>query len=514
MRWGGLFVLVVFAAILPTVYAVELTEEFAKDYISVSYVTITGDAHFSHIDTDGDGAYDAVVVLDTAIGKLRIIKFGSSGVYKTFEIPISSSYALNTITIPGEPSKIVVGSKYLSVFNSEGKLLWEIQNLTSSVFSIAIADLNGDGNEDEIVIGLWNKIDAFDRNGVKLWERDISGRGENIASIDLNQDGIKEGVVLSEGSSLSLISSRGGLIKRFGKEFFKNRIMKVETVDVDGDGYASEIIAVDNTGKVLAFNSSSKIWESAVYYEEGTKVKVLRLDTEEGIFVYSSFIYKFSKKGEKETYYEGVPNDVVAIDFNGDGRTESFAGASDKKIFAIKDGAQVGYYVDNDKKISPYNKTGARALASFDYDGDGALDDLLGVNSDNQLIIVSHLKSKMKGRIVILANLIDYSLASDLFEYLRNAGYEVVHVLPENFASYKSEKNIVILGGHKAPDGVGETVGGLLSGEQKAMLEKPGAVERFTFSDIWAPGQRITVFAGNTREETKLAHRQYRKELL
>jgi len=285
---------------------------------------------------------------------------------------------------------------------------------------------------------------------------------------------------------------------------------------IEGDVHvAYAVINGEVKGNVYAMNRGGRLWESAVYYEESSRVKVLQLDTEKGaVFVYSSFIYKFTSDGVKQTYYKGVPNDVVAIDFNRDGRTDGFIGASDKKIYAIKNGVQVGYYLQDSRKISPYNNTGAKVMAPFDYDGDGVMDDLLLVNIDNRLLIVSHLKSQAGGRVVVLANLIDYALASDLFEYLRNAGYEVVHVLPENFDSYKSEKNIIILGGHKAPDGVGEIVGDLLSAKQEAELEQKGAVKIFTFMDIWTPGQKIVVLAGNTREETKQAHRKHRGELV
>jgi len=343
----------------------------------------------------------------------------------------------------------------------------------------------------------------------------ISDRGDKLVALDLDRDGVKESVAIAESSTLYLVSSTGSVLERFGTGYFKDRIIKVEAVDLDGDGYTSELIVFDIKGNVYAMNREGKLWEDAVYYEQGTRVKILQLDTDSGaVYVYSSFLYRFTSGGVKQTYYKGVPNDVVAVDFNRDGRTEGFAGASDKKIYAIKNGVQVGYYEQNGKKVSPYNTTGAKVMTTFDYDGDGVKDDLLLVNIDNQLLIVSHLKSQVSGRVVVLANLIDYGLASDLFEYLRNAGYEVLHVLPQNFNSYKTEKNIVILGGHRAYDGVGEIVGDLLSAEQKAELEKPGAVKMFSFSNIWAPGQRIIVLAGNTREETKQAHRKHRGELL
>ncbi len=513
MRWGVLLVFVVLSVLLPAAYAEELTEEFAKDYTSVSYATVSGEAYFSYIDSEGDGSIDAVVVGDSATGNVRIVKFGTSEIFKSFKVTLGSTFALATITVKGSPSKIVIGSKYLEVYDSEGKLLWENKTLPSSVFSIAIADLNRDGNEDEIAVGLMDRILAFDKDGALLWEKEIYGRADNLVALDLNEDGVRESLAVSEGDLLSLLSPEGRQINKFEREYFNYRIVKVGAVDLNRDGYLSEIIVIDSGGEVFAFNRSDMIWKSEVNYESGTNLKIFQLDKGNDIFILSSSLYRFFPDGERQFYYIGKFRDAVAIDFSGDGRTESIVMGKSGEIYAIRNGKQVGYYLEDDEKISPYNRTGARALTPFDYDGDGVLDDLLVVNPDNQLLIVSHLKSHVSGKIIVLANLIDYALASDFFEYLRSSGYEAIHVLPENFDSYKTEKNIIILGGHKAPDGVGAIVGDLLSAEQKSELEKPGAVEMFTFEDIWAPGQHVIVLAGNTREETKQAHRKYRQDL-
>jgi hypothetical protein len=511
MRWGVLFIL---AILLPAAHGDELTEEFAKDYLHVSYATVSGSVYFSYIDEDGDGSYEGVVVGDSATGNVRIVKFGTSEVYKTLKVPLGNTFALATITSGGSPSRIIVGSKYLMAYDTEGNLLWENKNLPSGVFSITKVDLNGDGNEDEFVAGFSDKIIAFSKDGDVLWEMEISGRGDNIAAVDLDKDGVAESVFVAERNALSLISSKGKLINRFGREYFDYVTVKVGAVDLDHDGYLSDTVVIDSRGNVFAFNRSDLVWKGEIEYESGVNLKILQLDRESGVFVLSSSLYRFSADGERQFYYIGKFKDAAAIDFNGDGRTESIVMGKSSSIYAVKGGLQVGYYLEGEKKISPYNRTGARAITPFDYDGDGTLDDLLIVNTDNQLLVVSHLKSQVSGKIVILANLIDYALATDLFEYLRNAGYEVVHVMPENFDSYKSEKNIVILGGHRAYDGVGGIVGDLLSAEQKAELEKKGAARMFSFKDIWAPGQRVVVLAGSTREETKQAHRKYRGELL
>ncbi|MFQ5975678.1 MAG: hypothetical protein ACE5J5_05130 [Candidatus Hydrothermarchaeales archaeon] len=110
---------------------------------------------------------------------------------------------------------------------------------------------------------------------------------------------------------------------------------------------------------------------------------------------------------------------------------------------------------------------------------------------------------KPKPQIVILANPIDYGLASDFFGFLRNKGLEIVHATPDDFDQYKNKKFIVILGGPDAYDGVGGIVQEVLSEVEQNSIREAGARKKYVKTNIWSQGQRVTVIAGSDRNETK-----------
>ncbi len=116
-------------------------------------------------------------------------------------------------------------------------------------------------------------------------------------------------------------------------------------------------------------------------------------------------------------------------------------------------------------------------------------------------------------KIILLANSIDYELASGFVEFLTGQGIEVVHSSADDFTSHIGESFIVILGGPDAPEGVGHVVRGLLDeGEQEAVREA-GAVKFFALSDMWVTGQNVLVIAGSGRVQTVDAVNQYRVQV-
>ncbi|HKZ57814.1 MAG TPA: hypothetical protein VJ024_08940, partial [Thermodesulfovibrionales bacterium] len=118
-----------------------------------------------------------------------------------------------------------------------------------------------------------------------------------------------------------------------------------------------------------------------------------------------------------------------------------------------------------------------------------------------------------KPRIVVLANSIDYSMATDLFGFMGNRGIEVIKASAENFHLYKSEKFIVILGGPDAPEGVGEIVKEVLSEVQVESIREEGARRRYTKTNFWIQGQRVTVIAGSDRNATMKSHEEHREDV-
>ena len=111
--------------------------------------------------------------------------------------------------------------------------------------------------------------------------------------------------------------------------------------------------------------------------------------------------------------------------------------------------------------------------------------------------------------IVLLANSIDYPLAGDFISSLEAKGYRVIHITAEGFQDYRDLPIIVILGGHKAPEGVGSIVDQLLSEDVKQYLETRGNYGMFLVFNPYAQGQVVWIIAGNDRNLTRLAHATY-----
>jgi len=115
--------------------------------------------------------------------------------------------------------------------------------------------------------------------------------------------------------------------------------------------------------------------------------------------------------------------------------------------------------------------------------------------------------------IVLLANSIDYALAGDFISYLENKGTYVKRINASEFANYREEKFIVILGGPDAPEGVGEIVKEYLTKEEQSFLRTKGSRKMHvkTVQATTQTGeQKIFIFAGSDRNETKKAHEENR----
>ncbi len=111
-----------------------------------------------------------------------------------------------------------------------------------------------------------------------------------------------------------------------------------------------------------------------------------------------------------------------------------------------------------------------------------------------------------KPRVILLANSIDYTLASGFIGYLEGRGLEVVRATSGDFESYKNEAFIVILGGPDAPEGVGTVVQGVLTiseGNAVRTQGRPGGV--FKRIDQWRLGQKVYILAGIDRYATASA---------
>jgi hypothetical protein len=112
---------------------------------------------------------------------------------------------------------------------------------------------------------------------------------------------------------------------------------------------------------------------------------------------------------------------------------------------------------------------------------------------------------------VLLANSIDLALASDLVSYLEERGIELYIVNATNFSEYSNKQYVIILGGHRAYEGVGEIVAGVLSEDEKVQVEEGRAYIKKR--SVFRAGQVVYIFAGKDRNATAEAWKEAYEEV-
>jgi desulfoferrodoxin (superoxide reductase-like protein) len=113
---------------------------------------------------------------------------------------------------------------------------------------------------------------------------------------------------------------------------------------------------------------------------------------------------------------------------------------------------------------------------------------------------------------VLVANPIDYTRAKSLVTFLEDNGYEVINIAASELSQYQTENLIIILGGADALEGVGDVVRTVLDAREQELTRL--SAHYFLKRDVWAQDQRVFVFAGKDRDETKQAHEKYRDKIL
>jgi len=105
-------------------------------------------------------------------------------------------------------------------------------------------------------------------------------------------------------------------------------------------------------------------------------------------------------------------------------------------------------------------------------------------------------------QITILSNDIDWNIKGQYIkEHFEKLGAMVTRVKPDEFEAYKKNNIIIILGGPKAYDGVGEYVKQVLDeNEQEKVINGKQGI--FIKRDVWERGQIVIVLAGKDRYQT------------
>ncbi len=121
--------------------------------------------------------------------------------------------------------------------------------------------------------------------------------------------------------------------------------------------------------------------------------------------------------------------------------------------------------------------------------------------------------------VLIVANSIDINLVEDFLDFLRKNNIDATIVNASEFTEAKKVENrqIIILGGPDAPEGIGEIVRDLLTPDEVVEVRQPGSEEYYIKINVWTGRyvykQRVLIVAGSDRNYTRGAVETY-SELL
>ncbi|USS41467.1 hypothetical protein NF865_04650 [Thermococcus aggregans] len=105
-------------------------------------------------------------------------------------------------------------------------------------------------------------------------------------------------------------------------------------------------------------------------------------------------------------------------------------------------------------------------------------------------------------QVAVLSNDIDWNIKGQYIkEHFEKLGAMVTRVKPSEFEAYKKNNIIIILGGPKAYEGVGEYVKQVLDEEEQKKIIN-GKQGIFIKRDVWSKGQIVIVLAGKDRYQT------------
>ena len=108
--------------------------------------------------------------------------------------------------------------------------------------------------------------------------------------------------------------------------------------------------------------------------------------------------------------------------------------------------------------------------------------------------------------VTIVANSIDLALNAGYIDNLRASGINSTTIAASELPSHKEDPNIYFLGGQNAPEGIGKIVGDLLTDSEKSdVTASHDAKTIVIIANQWAPHQKVMIFAGYEKEQTRKA---------
>ncbi len=393
-------------------------------------------------------------------------------------------------------------------------LSWSIFAISSYAFGPIDPDWNwileGDvfdiaGSKSYVLVGEMDRVHLFGSEGEKIWDYDT---GNNITAVAISEVG-GYAVAASKDGNVYVIDLNGSLIKALP---FSSGGISGFDLGKPNWNVTNAVFPYPEKGHFLAFGDipGSEGNVHIFRYHPSTKQPGI-LGLEDSISNYTDpcnpskvFMERVSDWGFSISVWGGAEAGKMGLGVVNSHCSQGnytvvstrfekldlvtlfdFSKTNNSVVWQIKPSAQVDSVI-----LSPDGSW------VFTYTGNK----LAGYNNPS-------IKEQVP-KIVVLANVIDQSLASDFFGVLENNGIIVIKASPSSFEQYNNNGFIVILGGPDAPEGVGAIVQQVLSEEEQDSIRESGARKKYTKTNVWAQGQRVTVLAGSGRNQTKMAHEE------
>ena len=120
------------------------------------------------------------------------------------------------------------------------------------------------------------------------------------------------------------------------------------------------------------------------------------------------------------------------------------------------------------------------------------------------LVLLLACAAAAQPEITVVGNSIDLPLVQGYLDNYRAAGVAVTAISAQQLPAHMNDSIIMILGGQRAPEGVGEISGGILTDSEKnQLLSSPNAKVFVIAANVWASKQKVYVFAGYEKEQTR-----------
>jgi rhodanese-related sulfurtransferase len=122
------------------------------------------------------------------------------------------------------------------------------------------------------------------------------------------------------------------------------------------------------------------------------------------------------------------------------------------------------------------------------------------------MILLLSLSALAAPTATIVCNSIDCAMNQGYFDNLASSGINITVIPVDDLPKHKEDPFIIILGGQNAPEGIGRLVSGLLNSREKnEIISTPDSKTTVVIYAPWVGKQKVLVYAGYGKEQTRKA---------